>query len=111
MMATRKRRALAKGKWMKLRDPAVLQAFISAKSGMNQSKLAEYVGCERQFISALLNPTDRRKGCTPKLAEAIEDVLGAPRGTIFSPGKSTEIGNINPSSRPTRAQPGKLRVA
>lgn len=93
---------------MKLRDPAILQAFISAKPNMNQSRLAAFVDCERQFISALLNPKDRRKGCTPKLAEAIEDVLGAPRGTIFMPGKSNEIVQ---KDLPTRARPGKLRVA
>jgi len=110
MMATAKRRTMAKGKWMKLRDPAVLRAFISAKPNMNQSRLAEYVGCERQFISALLNPKDRRKGCTPKLAESIEDVLGAPRGTIFMPGHSIEM--VQPEIRAGRKKPsGKLRVA
>lgn len=109
MMAARKRRTMARGKWMKLRDPAVLRAFISAKQGMNQSKLAEYVGCERQFISALLNPKDRRKGCTPKLAEAIEDVLGAPRGTIFFEGDSVEVVQKTPSAR--RQVAGKLRIA
>lgn len=110
MMATVKRRTMAKGKWMKLRDPAVLRAFISAKPNMNQSRLAEYVGCERQFISALLNPKDRRKGCTPKLAESIEDVLGAPRSTIFSPGESMEMVQTAPKARRSNV-PGKLRVA
>lgn len=111
MMATHKRRALAKGKWMKLRDPAILKAFISAKPDMNQSKLATYVGCERQFISALLNPNDRRKGCTPKLAEAIEDVLGAPRGTIFMPGVSIEVVQNEPTKSAPATRAGKLRVA
>lgn len=94
---------------MKLRDPAVLKAFIGAKSGMNQSKLAEYAGCERQFISALVR--GRKNGCTPKLAEAIEDVLGAPRGTIFSPGASVENVQKNQTHNRVGREAGKLRAA
>ena len=112
MMTTHVRRAKAKGKWMKLRDPAVLKAFIDAKAEMNQSKLAEFVGCERQFISALVR--GKKTGCTPKLGEAIEDVLGAPRGTIFMPGVSIEKVDEVRSPRALsgrRPAAGKLRVA
>ncbi|MGQ3382940.1 hypothetical protein [Glutamicibacter sp. TV12E] len=112
MMTTHARRAKAKGKWMKLRDPAVLKAFIDAKAEMNQSKLAEFVGCERQFISALVR--GKKSGCTPKLGEAIEDVLGAPRNTIFMPGVSIEKVPESKSPRPAakgRVSAGKLRVA
>lgn len=110
MMATHKRRLLAKGKWMNLSDPAILRAFILAKPNMNQSKLAEYVGCSRQFISQLLSGD--RDSCTPKLAIAVEDVLGAPRGTIFSPKKSNEFSQKDRSEHVSvGAKAGKLRVA
>lgn len=110
MMATHKRRLMARGKWMDLINPEVLRAFINAKPGMNQSKLSEYAGCSRQFISQLLSGD--RDSCTPKLAIAIEDVLGAPRGTIFSPKKSDEsLHKVNERRSSGVPRAGKLRVA
>lgn len=95
---------------MILNDPAILLAFILARPDMNQSKTAEYSGCSRQFISQLASGD--RKSCTPKLAMAIEDVLGAPRGTIFSPKKSDEFSQKDRSERVSAgAKAGKLRVA
>lgn len=115
MMTASKRRLSAKGKWMQLRDPAILQAYINARRPeMNQSKLAEYSGCSRQFIGRLLKPREdklSKKGCTPKLAEAIEDVLGAPRGAIFMPKMANESVIKSPRPQTTRPSAGKLRLA
>lgn len=104
-MTAHKRRTIAKGKWMKLRDPAILEAFIKSRPGMNQNKLGEYAGCSRQFIGQLLKPRDdpsSKKGCTPKLAEAIEGVLGAPKGSIFVASDAIESVKPTPSHRKPR---------
>ncbi|WP_368660393.1 helix-turn-helix domain-containing protein [Kocuria sp.] len=89
MMATHRRRALAKGKWMELIDPGALRGHMEHR-GIPQARLADYAGCSRQFIYQLLN--GRRKSCTPRLAQAIEEVLNAPQGSIFVAKKSIESG-------------------
>lgn len=74
---------------MKLIDPAILGAHMNHRD-MTQSRLAQYAGCSRQFIYQLLK--EDRKSCTPKLAEAIEDVLNVPRGALFVPNESQSKG-------------------
>ena len=107
-MTTHKRRRAAKGKWMDLIDPAILRAYIERRR-LTQSKLGEYAGCSRQFIYQLLS--GERVSCTPKLAEAIEDVLDVPRGAIFTPKKSNEF-EQKARTRPNGGvSPGKLSVA
>lgn len=80
MMVTHKRRQLARGRWMKLLDPNILSAHMEHRD-MNQARLARYAGCSRQFVNQLLNGT--KSSCTPKLAEAIEEVLNVPHGALF----------------------------
>lgn len=96
MMATHRRRAQAKGRWMKLIDSDILIAHMKHR-GITKARLATYVGCSRQFIHQLT--TGQRSSCTPALAAAIEEVLNVPHGAIFAPKKSHETVPSAPSSR------------
>ncbi|WP_229586366.1 helix-turn-helix transcriptional regulator [Kocuria sp. CCUG 69068] len=105
MMTTHRRRAQAKGRWMQLIDPKILQAHMTHRK-ITQARLASYVGCSRQFIHSLLieDKYDKaaRRSCTPDLARRIEEVLNVPSGAIFVPKKSTEM---VPTAHARRSKP------
>lgn len=107
MMQTHKRRRAAKGKWMKLIDPNILAAHMKHRD-ISQSRLARYVGCSRQFINQLLQDgPNGRSSCTPRLAEAIEEVLNVPQGALFVQQKSTDVVHVAPRVRSS----GRSRAA
>lgn len=66
-----------------LRNKESLRSYVGRGQGksMTGAELARRVHRSRSTIDHLLN--GRMTQCTDELAEAIEGVLGAPRGVIF----------------------------
>lgn len=74
------RRKRSKGKWMRLRDPALLAAYMDAQE-FSQARLARYAGTSRQFINQLVHG-DRRT-CTQQVGSLIEEAMRVLPGTLF----------------------------
>lgn len=85
------RRQQSKGRWMTLRSPEVLRAFMNQK-GFSMKRLADYSGCSKSFIGFLA--TGQKKSCTEKLATEIARALDVPREVLFEGGASAASGSI-----------------
>lgn len=84
-----RRRRHAKGRWMKLRDRALLAQYMEA-GDFSQARLGRYAGVSRQFISQLVNGD--RATCTPAVATRIEEGLRVLPQTLF-------VGNVSHDAR------------
>ena len=80
-----RRRRMARGRWMKLKDPNLLRQYMEA-SDFSQARLARYAGVSRQFINQLLNGD--RTTCTPAVGERIEEAVRVLPSTLFVESKS-----------------------
>lgn len=78
MRAQRKR--YPKGTWMRLTSGALLRELMNAK-GLSNEDVARHVGCQRTFISALVN--ERRTSCKPTTADRIAERLEVPTRVLF----------------------------
>lgn len=96
------RRKRSKGRWMKLRDPGLLLAYMEAQD-FSQSRLARYADVSRQFVNQLVHG-DRRT-CTPQVGKRIEEALRVLPGTLFvaeeSPTSATSV-NKSGTTVPTK---------
>ena len=97
MNAVRRRRA-SKGRWMKLRDPALLTGYMTMND-FTQARLGRYAGVSRQFIHMLV--TGEKTTCTRHVGERIEEALRVLPGTLF-------MSNESPTTRPVVKQERKV---
>lgn len=91
---------------MKLRSGATLRALMD----QNRKSLADvgrYADCDRSFIWKLTR--ERKKTCTPEVAERISDLLNVPLDVLFDPITSVSGGRIDPQVR--KATPRQSRKA
>lgn len=70
---------------MILRDSGLLGRYIR-RQGTTQASLARSARCSRQFVHQLVTGTVT--GCTPPVAERIEEHLNLIPGTLFVPATS-----------------------
>lgn len=75
---------------MKLRDPDLLVAHMKHRD-FSQARLARAAGCSRQFIHLLA--TGRKKSCSERVADRIEQALDVPETTLFLRMKSPVQGH------------------
>lgn len=95
--ATRRRRS--KGRWMRLRSPQLLAAYMDAND-FSQARLARYAGCSRQFIHLLLK--GERTTCTKEIGTRIEEALRVLPDTLFVPSVSPEARQVVNAGRSMR---------
>lgn len=74
------RRTGNRSRWMKLRDPDLLVAYMKHKD-FTQARLARSAERSRQFIHMLTN--GQKSTCQETVAKRIEEALDVPRGTLF----------------------------
>lgn len=91
---TRRRRS--KGRWMRLRSPQLLAAYMDAND-FSQARLARYAGCSRQFVHLLLKGD--RTTCTREIGTRIEEALRVLPDTLFVPSVSPEMRQTASSGR------------
>lgn len=94
---TRRRRS--KGRWMRLRSPQLLAAYMDAND-FSQARLARYAGCSRQFVHLLLKGD--RTTCTKEIGTRIEEALRVLPDTLFIPSVSPEARQVVSAGRPAR---------
>lgn len=93
------RRRLSKGRWMRLRSPQLLAAYMDAND-FSQARLARYAGCSRQFVHLLLK--GERTTCTKEIGTRIEEALRVLPDTLFVPSVSPEARQIVAAQRPLK---------
>lgn len=98
MYAQRKR--WPKGTWMKLRSGSLLRELMNTKRLSNED-VGRHAGVYRTFISALVN--ERRKSCTPEVAERIAERLEVPLEVLFVPKTSAVSGRSTKTQRKAAA--------
>lgn len=81
-MATRYRRR-PKGTWMRLHSAHLLRAVVGPEpeKKMSARQLARYVGVHPSFIDHLV--AERRRSCSPQVADRIAEALGVPTEFLF----------------------------
>lgn len=82
-----RRRRRSKGRWMKLRDPELLVAYMEA-GDFSQARLGRYAEVSRQFIYQLIK--GERTTCTRDVGVRIEEALRVLPGTLFLPSTSND---------------------
>lgn len=82
MAATRYKR-WPKGTWMRLRSAELLRAVVGPEPSKKLSarQLARYSGVHPSFINHLL--AERRRSCTPQVADRMSEALGVPTAFLF----------------------------
>ncbi|MHA7145478.1 helix-turn-helix domain-containing protein [Arthrobacter sp. TmT3-37] len=70
---------------MRLNSSSTLRALME-QNRISLGMMADYVGCSKGFISHLL--AERRRSCTPLLADRIARVLHVPTSVLFTEHKS-----------------------
>lgn len=88
MSDSTKRRRRSKGRWMKLRDAALLATYMKARD-FSGARLGRYAGCSRQFINQLLH--GEKTTCTKEIGDRIEEALSVLPGTLFVPHESHTV--------------------
>lgn len=83
------KRRWPKGTWMKLRSGALLREMMNTRKASN-ADVALAAGCQRTFISALVN--GRRTSCKPITAERIAGYFQVPLELLFDPKTSAGSG-------------------
>lgn len=76
------RKRWPKGTWMRLTSGKILRGLMEMHR-ISNADLGLAAGVGRTFISALVN--ERRKSCTPKVAERIAERLQVPLEVLFVP--------------------------
>ncbi|MFC3299605.1 Uncharacterised protein [Arthrobacter agilis] len=77
---------------MRLNSADTLRALM-VQNRISMGMMADYVGCSKGFISHLL--AERRRSCTPLLADRISRVLHVPTSVLFVETKSpTAVQNV-----------------
>lgn len=76
------RKRWPKGTWMRLTSGKILRGLMDMHR-ISNADLGLAAGVGRTFISALVN--ERRKSCTPKVAERIAERLQVPLEVLFVP--------------------------
>lgn len=75
---------------MKLKSGALLRELMNTR-GASNADVARAAGCQRTFISALVN--DRRNSCKPETAENIALFFALPVEALFDPKVSAGSGS------------------
>lgn len=83
------KRKWPKGTWMKLTNGKILRGLMDQRACSN-ADVARAAGCQRTFISALVN--GRRSSCTPEKAERIAQFFQVPLEVLFVPRLSADSG-------------------
>lgn len=81
---------------MKLTSGKVLRGLMDAKH-LSNADIALHARCGRTFISALVN--ERRKSCTPEVAQRIAERLEVPLEVLFTPRTSAVSGRSSKARR------------
>lgn len=76
------KRRWPKGTWMRLTSGKILRGLMDTR-GVSNADVARAAGCQRTFISALVN--GRRTSCTPEKAERIAQFFQVPLEMLFVP--------------------------
>lgn len=81
-----------KGTWMQLTSGKILRGLMDAKR-LSNADVAAHARVGRTFISALVN--ERRRSCTPRVAQLIAERLEVPIEVLFVPKASAGSSSSN----------------
>lgn len=93
------RKRWPKGTWMQLTSGKILRGLMDAKR-LSNADVAAHARVGRTFISALVN--ERRRSCTPQVAERIAERLEVPLEVLFVPKQSAVGGRSDKTQERAR---------